>query len=70
MCPPELVVDLAKEVTKLQIENTRMAEECARLSAENTRLAKDYSRFRDHTVKITEEVKNKSQEITSEWPFS
>jgi hypothetical protein len=25
----KLVVDLAEEVTKLQIENTRMAEECA-----------------------------------------
>jgi hypothetical protein len=45
MCLPELVVDLAEEVTKLQTENTRMAEECARLAAENTRLAEDHARF-------------------------
>jgi hypothetical protein len=47
-----------------------MAEECARLVAENTRLTEDHTWFRDHSVKMTEEVKNKSQEITSEWPFS
>jgi hypothetical protein len=70
MCLPELVVDMAEEVTKLQIENTRMAEECTRLAAKNTRLAKDHAWFLDHLVKTTEEVKNKSQEITSEWPFS
>jgi hypothetical protein len=37
-----------------------MAEECARLAAENTRLAEDHARFRDHSVKMTEEVKTKS----------
>jgi hypothetical protein len=45
MCLPELVVDLAEEVTRLQTENTRIAEECARLAAENTRLAEDHARF-------------------------
>jgi hypothetical protein len=34
MCLPELVVDLAEEVTRLRTENTHMAEECAQLSAE------------------------------------
>jgi hypothetical protein len=43
MCLPELVVDLAEEVTRLQIENIRMAEECARLSVENTRLVEDHA---------------------------
>jgi hypothetical protein len=71
MCLPELVVDLAEEVTRLQTEKTRMAEECVRLAAaENTRLAEDHAWFRDHSVKMTEEVKTKSQEITSEWPCS
>jgi hypothetical protein len=37
-----------------------MAEECARLAAENTRLVEDHARFRDHSVKMTEEVKNKN----------
>jgi hypothetical protein len=45
MCLPELVVDLAEEVTKLQTENTRMAEECTRLVVENTWLAEDHARF-------------------------
>jgi hypothetical protein len=36
---------------------------------ENTRLAEDHAQFRDHSVKMTEEVKTKSQKITSEWPF-
>jgi regulator of replication initiation timing len=70
MCLPELVVDLTEEVTRLQTDNTRMAKECAQLAAENTRLAEDHARFRDHSVKMTEEEKAKSQEITSEWPFS
>jgi Asp-tRNA(Asn)/Glu-tRNA(Gln) amidotransferase C subunit len=70
MCLLELVVDLVEEVTRLQTENTRMAEECARLAVENTWLAEDHARFRDHSVKMIEEVKTKSQEITSEWPFS
>jgi regulator of replication initiation timing len=70
MCLPELVVDLAKEVISLQTDNTRMVEECARLAAENTQLVEDHARFQDHSVKMTEEVKAKSQEITSEWPFS
>jgi hypothetical protein len=47
-----------------------MAKECARLAAENTRLAEDHTWFRDHSVKMTEEVKNKNQEITSKWLFS
>jgi hypothetical protein len=45
MCLPELVVELAEEVTKLQTENTRMAEECTLLVAENTRLAEDHAQF-------------------------
>jgi hypothetical protein len=52
------------------MENTRMVEECTRLAVENTRLAEDHAWFRDHSVKMTKEVKTKSQEITSEWPFS
>jgi hypothetical protein len=60
MCFLELVVDMAEEVIKLQTENTCMAEECTRLVAKNTRLAKDHAWFRDHLVKMTEEVKNKS----------
>jgi regulator of replication initiation timing len=70
MCLPELVVDLAEEVTKLQAANTRMAEECARLLAENTRLVEDHAQLRDHLMKMTEQVKTKNQEITSKWPFS
>jgi regulator of replication initiation timing len=70
MCLPELVVDLVEEVTKLQTENMCMVEECARLASENTRLAEDHAWFQDHSMKMTEEVKTKSQEITSEWPFS
>jgi regulator of replication initiation timing len=69
MCLPEHVVDVAQEVTKLQVANTRVAEECARLSAENTRLVEDHARLRDHSMKMTEEVKTKNQEITSKWPF-
>jgi hypothetical protein len=40
------------------------------LAAENTRLTEDHARFKDHSVKMTEEVKTKNQEITSEWPYS
>jgi regulator of replication initiation timing len=70
ICLLEFVVDLAEEVAKMQTKNARMAEECARLAAENTRLAEDHAWFRDHSVKMTKEVKNKTQEITSKWPFS
>jgi regulator of replication initiation timing len=70
MCPPELVVDLVEEVTRLRMENTCMAEECARLSAENTQLVEDHARLRDQSMKVTEEVKTKNQEITSKWPLS
>jgi regulator of replication initiation timing len=70
MCLPELVVDLAKEVTRLRTENTRMAEECARLSMENIRLVEDHARLRDQSMKMTEEVKTRNQEITSKWPLS
>jgi hypothetical protein len=70
ICLLEFVVDLAEEVTKMQTENARMAEECARLVVVNTRLAEDHARFRDHSVKMTKEVKNKNQEITSKWLFS
>jgi regulator of replication initiation timing len=66
----ELVVGLTEEVTRLQMDNTRMAEECTRLAVENTQLAENHARFRDHSVNMTEEVKAKSQEIISEWPFS
>jgi hypothetical protein len=45
MCPPELVVDLAEEVTRLRTENTHMTEECARLSAEKIRLVEDHARL-------------------------
>jgi regulator of replication initiation timing len=69
-CLLELVVDLAEEIAKIRTENTCMAEECARLVMENTRLAEDHTRFRDHSVKMTKEVKNKNQEITNKWPFS
>jgi hypothetical protein len=47
MCLPELVVDLAEEITRLRTKNTRMAEECAQLSAEKTRLVEDHARLRD-----------------------
>jgi hypothetical protein len=47
MCLPELVVDLAEEVTRLRMENTRMAEDGARLSAENTRLVEDHAWLQD-----------------------
>jgi hypothetical protein len=70
MCLPELVVGLTEEVTRLQMDNTLMAEECTKLAVENTRLAEDHARFRYHSVKMTKEVKAKSQEIISEWPFS
>jgi hypothetical protein len=70
ICLLEFVVDLPEEVAKMRTENTCMAEECARLAAENTQQAEDHARFRDHSVKMTEEVKNKNQEITSKWSFS
>jgi hypothetical protein len=70
MCLVELIVDLAEEVTKLQVANTCVAEECARLSAENTWLVEDHARLQDHSMKMTEEVKTKNQDITSKWPFS
>jgi hypothetical protein len=70
MCLSELVVDLAEEVTKLQVANTCVAKECARLSAENTRLVEDHTWLRDHLMKMTEEVKTKNHEITSKWSFS
>jgi regulator of replication initiation timing len=70
MCLLELVVDLAEEVTRLRMENTRMAEECARLSAENTWLVEDHARLRDQSMKMTEEVKTKNQELTNKWPLS
>jgi predicted Holliday junction resolvase-like endonuclease len=70
MCLLELVVDLAEEVTKLQVATTCVAEECARLSAKNTQLVEDHARLRDHSMKMTEEVKTKNQEITSKWPIS
>jgi regulator of replication initiation timing len=70
MCLPELVVDLAEEVTKLQAAKMRVAEECARLSVENTWLVEDHTRLQDHSMKMTEEVKTKNQDITSKWPFS
>jgi hypothetical protein len=47
-----------------------MAEECARLSAENTRLVEDHAQLRDQSMKMTEEVKIRNQEITSKWPLS
>jgi regulator of replication initiation timing len=70
MCLLELVVDLVVEVTRLRTENMRMAEEYARLSAENTRLVEDHTRLRDQSIKETEELKTRNQEITSKWPFS
>jgi hypothetical protein len=47
-----------------------MAEECARLLAENTRLVEDHAWLRDQSMKMTEEVKTRNQEITSKWPLS
>jgi predicted Holliday junction resolvase-like endonuclease len=70
MCLPELVVDLAEEVAKLQTNNTCMAEECARLSTETTQLVEDHARLRDQSMKMAEEVKTRNQEITSKLPFS
>jgi hypothetical protein len=45
MCLPKLVVDLVEEVTRIRIENTRMAEDCARLSMKNSRLVEDHARL-------------------------
>jgi predicted nuclease with TOPRIM domain len=70
MCLPELVVDLAEEVTRVRTENTRMAEECARLSAEKTRLVEDHARLQDQSTKVIEELKTRNQEITSKLPLS
>jgi hypothetical protein len=70
MCLPELVVDLAEEVTRLRTENMRMAEECARLSAEKTRLVGDHAWLQDQSIKVTEELKTRNQEITSKWTLS
>jgi hypothetical protein len=53
MCLPELVVDLAEEVIRLQMENMHMAEKCAQLLAENTRLVEDHARLRDQSMKMT-----------------
>jgi hypothetical protein len=47
-----------------------MAEQCARLSAENTRLVEDHARLRDQSMKMTEVVKTRNQEITNKWPLS
>jgi hypothetical protein len=65
MCLPELVVDLAKEVTRLRTENTHMAEECAQLSAEKIRLVEDHTWLQDQSNKVTEELKTRNQEMTS-----
>jgi predicted nuclease with TOPRIM domain len=70
MCLPDIVVDLAEGVTRLQTDNTRMAEECTRLSVETAQLVEDHTRLRDQSMKMAEEVKTRNQEITSKWPFS
>jgi predicted nuclease with TOPRIM domain len=70
MCLPDIVVDLAEEVTRLQTDNTCMAEECARLSVETAQLVEDHTRLRDQSMKMAEEVNTRNQEITSKWPFS
>jgi hypothetical protein len=70
MCLSELVVDLAEEVIRLRTKNTRMAKEYARLSAKNTWLVEDHARLRDQSMKMTEEVKTRNQEITSKWTLS
>jgi hypothetical protein len=47
-----------------------MAEECAQLSVEKTRLVEDHTWLRDQSIKVTEELKTRNQEITSKWPLS
>jgi hypothetical protein len=47
-----------------------MAKEYARLSTKNTWLVEDHARLRDQSMKMTEEVKTRNQEITSKWPLS
>jgi hypothetical protein len=70
MCLPKLVVDLAEAVTRLRTKNTCTAEECTRLAVENTWLVEDHARLRDQSMKMTEELKTRNQEITSKWPLS
>jgi hypothetical protein len=69
MCLLGRVIDLAKEATRLQVENTCMAAECAHLSAEKTQLVEDHAQLQDEAMKITEEVKARNQEIMSKCHF-
>lgn len=68
ICIPVLTspdVGLAEEVSRLQAENAHAVEECTRLAAENSQLAQDHTRFRDHSVKMTKELKTRNQELNS-----
>jgi predicted nuclease with TOPRIM domain len=69
MCLLDRVIDLVEEARKLQAENMRMAAECAQLSVEKTRLVEDHARLQDQSMKITEEVKARNQEIMSKCHF-
>ena len=50
---------LEAEVARLREENSRAVVECDRLKEDNRKLAHDQSQLRDHTTKMTEELKSK-----------
>jgi len=50
---------LEVEVVHLREENSHAVVECGRLKEDNGKLAQDQSQFRDHTTKMTEELKGK-----------
>ena len=50
---------LEAEVIHLREENSRAVMECDRLNEDNRKLAQDQSQLRDHTTKMTEELKGK-----------
>ena len=52
-------VGLEAEVIRLREENSRVVGECDCLNEDNRKLAQDQSQLRDHTTKISEELKGK-----------
>ena len=50
---------LEAKVIHLREENSRVVGECDRLNKDNRKLAQDQSQLRDHTTKMTDELKGK-----------
>jgi hypothetical protein len=50
---------LEAKVIRLREENSRVVGECDRLNEDNRKLVQGQSQLRDHTTKMTEELKGK-----------